>query len=57
MKPNDNSTNWTAVLYFVWEKVLFYKKLKFSYYNNIFGNVFQTSGVIDLITLLYARQC
>ena len=33
----------------------FIQQLKFPYYNNIFGNDFQTSGVIDLITLLYAR--
>ena len=39
-------------------KYYFIQKLKFSYYNNIFRNVFQTSGVIGLITLLYAKlQC
>ena len=31
-------------------------KLKFSYYNNLFGNVLQTSGVIDLITILYVQN-
>ena len=56
MKPNGNiSTKWSTVLYFVWEKCYFIEKLKFFHYNNIFGNVFQTSGVIDLITLLYAK--
>ena len=56
MKPNGNiNTKCATVLYFVWEKVLFYTKIKVSYYNNIFGNVFQTSGVIGPITLLYSR--
>ena len=36
-------------------KCYFIEKLKFSHYNNIFGNVFQTSGVIGLTTLLYAK--
>ena len=36
-------------------KYYFIQKLKFSCYNNIFGNVFQTLGVIGLITLLYAK--
>ena len=30
-------------------------KLKYSCYSNLFGNVFQTSGVIDLIALRYAK--
>ena len=47
MKPNGNISTSKEVLY---------KKLKFSYYNNLFENVFQISGVIGLITLLYARQ-
>ena len=36
-------------------KYYFIQKLKFSYYNNIFGNVFETSGVIGPITMLYSR--
>ena len=36
-------------------KHYFIQKSKFSYYNNIFGKVFQTSGVTGLITLLYAK--
>ena len=36
-------------------KYYFIQKLKFFHYNNISGNVIQTSGVIDLITLLYAK--
>ena len=38
------------------KKYYFIQKLKFSYYNNLFGNVFQTSGVIGLITILYLRN-
>ena len=40
---------------FFGRKYYFMQKLKFSYYNNIFGNVFQSSGVIGQITLLYAK--
>ena len=36
-------------------KHYFIQKSKFSYYNNILGKVFQTSGVTGLITLLYAK--
>ena len=35
----------------LWKKYYFIQKLKFSYFNNLFGNVFQTSGVISVITL------
>ena len=38
------------------KKYHFIQKLKFSYYNNLFGNVFQTSGVIGLIAILYVRN-
>ena len=32
MKPNGNmSMEWAKVLSFVWEKVLFYREVKFSY--------------------------
>ena len=53
MKPNGNiSTEWAKVLSFVWEKVLFYREVICFLINNLFGNAFQTSRVIDLITLL-----
>ena len=54
MKPNGNiSTEWANVLSFAWEKLLFYM-FYISYFliNNLFENVFQTSRVIGLITLL-----
>ena len=38
------------------KKYYFLQKLKFSYYNNLFRNVFQTSGVIGLIAILYVRN-
>ena len=38
------------------KSTIYIQKLKFSYYNNLFGNVFQTSGVIGLITILYVRN-
>ena len=34
---------------------IYIQKLKFSY-NNLFGNDFQTSGVIGLITILYVQN-
>ena len=53
MKPNGNiSTEWVKVLSFVWEKVLFYREVICFLINNLFEKVFQTSRVIDLITLL-----
>ena len=52
MKPNGNiSTEWAKVLSFIWEKVLFYREV-ICFINTLFGNVFQTSRVIGLITLL-----
>ena len=55
MKPNRNiSMEWAKVLSFVWEKVLFYREVKFLI-DNLFGNVLQTSRVIGLTTLLYAK--
>ena len=57
MKSNGSmSTEWAKVLYFVLEKVLFYTEVKFSYFNNLFGNVFQTSGVIVVLTLYSMRN-
>ena len=57
MKPNGNiSTEWAKVLSFVWEKVLFYREVMCFLINNLFGNVFQTSRVMDLITLLFNRM-
>ena len=38
------------------KKYYFIEKLKFFYYNNLFGNVFQTSGVIGFIMTLYVRN-
>ena len=38
-----------------WNKYYFIHKLKFSYFNNLFRNVIQTSGVIVVITLQYAN--
>ena len=38
------------------KKYYFIQKLKFSYYNNLLGDVFQTSAVIGLITILYVRN-
>ena len=53
MKPNGNiSTEWAKVLSFVWESVLFYREVICFLINNLFRNVFQTSIVIGLITLL-----
>ena len=52
----SSSTKWAKVPYFVWEKFYFIQKLKFLYYNNLFGNVFETSGVIGLIMLLYRNS-
>ena len=55
MKPNGNiSMEWAKVLSFVWEKVLFYREVKFLI-DNLFGNFFQTSRVIGLTTLLYVK--
>ena len=43
--------------YFLWEKELYFiQNLKFSYYNNLFGNDFQTSGEIGLMTIMYVRN-
>ena len=57
MKRYGNiSAEWAKILYFVWEKVLFYTEVKVSYYNNIFENVFRTSGAIGLITILYVQK-
>ena len=56
MKPNGNiSTKWATVLYFVWEKVLFYTKVKVFLLQQDFQKRFQTSGTVGLITLLYAK--
>ena len=53
MKPNGNiSTEWAKVASFVWEKVSFYREVTCFLINNLFGNVFQTSRVKGLITLL-----
>ena len=53
MKANGNtSMEWPKVLSFVWEKVLFYREVICFIINNLFEKVFQTSRVIDLITLL-----
>ena len=48
---------WTGQEFFILfgKKYYFIQKLKFSYYNNLLENVFQTSRVIGLITLLYAK--
>ena len=54
-KPNENiSTEWTKVLSIVWKKILFYTEVKFVI-NNLFGKVFQASGVKDLKALLSAK--
>ena len=37
------------------KKYYFIQKLKFLYYNNLFGNLFQTAGVTGLIRLLHAK--
>ena len=56
MKPNGNiSTKWTKVLYFVWEKVLSCTKVKVFLLEQPFRKLFQTSRVIGLITLLFAK--
>ena len=56
MKPNRNiSTEWAKVLSFVWEKVLFYREVICFLFNNLFGNVFQTSRGIGLIKLHYVK--
>ena len=57
-KPYGNSSIQNGHKFFIsfWKKYYFIQKLKFSYYNNLFGNVFQTSGVIGLITKLYVRH-
>ena len=53
MRHNGNiSTVYAKVLSFVWEKVLFYKEVICFLINILFGNVFQTSRVTGLITLL-----
>ena len=53
MKPNGNiSTELAKVLSFVWEKLLFYREVICFVINNVLGNVFQTSRVIGLITIL-----
>ena len=38
------------------KSTIFIQKLKFSYYNNLLGNFFQTSRVMGLITILYVRN-
>ena len=45
-----------SFLFCLGKSTIYIQKLRFSYYNNLFGNVFQTSGVIGLITLLYVRN-
>ena len=56
MKPNGNtSTESTKVLSFVWQKEPFYRDVICFLINNLFGNVFQTSRVTGLLTLLYVR--
>ena len=55
-KPDEKiNTEWAKVLSFVWEKVLFYTNVTFLI-TNLFRNIFQTLGVIDLITLLHVRN-
>ena len=57
MKSNGNiSTKWQQFFILFGRKYYFIQKLKFFYYNNIFGNVFQASRVIGLITLLYGNS-
>ena len=46
------STEWAKALSFVSEKVLSYREVICFLINNLFGNVFQTSRAIGLITLL-----
>ena len=58
MKPYGNISIRNGEKFFILlgKKYYFIQKLKFSYHNSLFGNVFQTSGVIGLITILYARN-
>ena len=52
-KPNENiSTEWANVLSIIHEKLLFYREVICFLINNFFENVFQTSRVIGLITLV-----
>ena len=57
-KPYGNISirNGQMFLILFGKKYYFIQKLKFSYYNNLFGNVFQTSGVIGFITILYVQN-
>ena len=45
-----------SFLFCLGKSTIYIQKLKFTYYNNLFGNVFQTSVVIGLITLLFVRN-
>ena len=49
VKPNGS----IKVLYFVWKSTILCRSWVF--YDNFFGSVLQTSGVLGLITLLYAK--
>ena len=52
-KPSGNiSAELAKVLSTVYEKLLFYREVICFFINNLFGNVFQTSRAIVLITLL-----
>ena len=48
------SVEWAKFLSFVWEKYYFIRKLSFLI-NSLFGNAFQISRVIGLLTLLYRK--
>ena len=53
MKLNRNiGTEWAKFLSIVWEKELFYREVVRFLINDLSGNVFQTSRVIGLKTLL-----
>ena len=49
------STEWAKILSFVLEKVLCYRGVTYFLINNLFGNTFQASRVIDLLTPLYMK--
>ena len=49
------STEWAKILSFVLEKVLCYRGVTYFLINNLFGNTFQASRVINLLTSLYMK--
>ena len=49
------STEWAKILSFVLEKVLCYRGVTYFLINNLFGNTFQASRVINLLTPLYMK--